>query len=47
MIRNVVLRSKMKFHEVEIIWECLNNTNVPAVIELSVPGVGSEAQRYD
>ena len=32
MIENLVLRAKTKVHNVEMVWECQNNTNVPAVM---------------
>ena len=41
MIRNVVLRAKMKVREVEILCECLNNTNLPAGLERRISGVGA------
>ena len=40
MICYLVLISKIKVHEVYIIWLCIKNTNILAVMELWVSEVG-------
>ena len=44
IIGYVNLRAKIKFNEMQILWECIDNTNVPAVLDMRilVVGLGTE-----